>query len=132
MLILTETEKAHALKLKNLIEIHGFSNVAREESNAGIFTGRELTRVLSWLKESGWPKADQLIEADQAILNEKEEPMRSKREKNKIDAALNKRLRNVFTRSDFVRLNIKEMSYAEAEKLCIEKEQERLKYGIKF
>lgn len=132
MLILTETEKAHALKLKNLIEIHGFSNVAREESKAGILTGRELTRVLSWLKESGWPKADQLIEADQAILNKKDEPIRSKREKNVIDVALMRRLRNVFSREEFQKLHIKDLNYKDALKLCEEREKERLQYGIKF
>ena len=43
-----------------------------------------------------------------------------------------RRLRNVFTRAEFAALGIKEMSYKEALALCEEKEQERLKYGIRF
>jgi len=132
MLILTDKESKYAEKLKKLIEKRGFENLAKTEFDAGLLTGNEFKRVLQWLKETGWPLAEELIRQDQIVLNTPEPERKSRREKNLIDAALMRRLRNVFTRSEFAALGIKEMSYKEALALCEEKEQERLKYGIKF
>lgn len=132
MLILTDKESKYAEKLKKLIEKRGFENLAKTEFDAGLLTGNEFKRVLQWLKETGWPLAEELIQQDQIVLNTPEPERKSRREKNLIDAALMRRLRNVFTRSEFAALGIKEMSYKEALALCEEKEQERLKYGIKF
>jgi len=132
MLILTDKESKYAEKLKKLIEKRGFENLAKTEFDAGLLTGNEFKRVLQWLKETGWPLAEKLIRQDQIVLNTPEPERKSRREKNLIDAALMRRLRNVFTRSEFAALGIKEMSYKEALALCEEKERERLKYGIKF
>ena len=129
---LTEVEIQYAEKLKNLIEKYGFDNLAELEFKAGNMTGLQLKRVLSWLKESGWEKADLLIAADEAIINMPDPEPKTKREKNVIDQKLMRRLRNVFTREDFARLHIKEMTYKEALALCEAKEEERLKYGIRF
>ena len=121
-----------ALKFKQIIEKEGISNLAEKEFRAGFYTEQEFIQALNWLKENNWDKVNLIIQEDNKILNEPEPERKTKREKNVIDAALNKRLRNVFTRADFVKLNIKEMSYTEALRLCEEKEQERIKYGIKF
>ena len=121
-----------AIKFKRIIDKEGIVNLAEQEFRAGFYSEKEFNQATNWLKQNNWDKINLIIQEDNKMLNEPEPECKTKREKNKIDAALNKRLRNVFTRSDFARLNIKEMSYIEAEKLCIEKEQERLKYGIKF
>ena len=121
-----------AIKFKRIIDKEGIVNLAEQEFRAGFYSEKEFNQAINWLKQNNWDKINLIIQEDNKVLNEPEPKCKTKREKNQIDAALNKRLRNVFTRSDFARLNIKEMSYAEAEKLCVEKEQERLKYGIKF
>lgn len=132
MLILTDRESKYAANLKKLIEKRGFENLAKTEFDAGLITGNEFNRVLQWLKETDWSHIDELIQKDQEVINAPEPERKSRREKNLIDAKLMRRLRNVFTRAEFVALGIKEMSYKEALALCEEKEQERLKYGIKF
>lgn len=132
MLILTDKESKYAEKLKKLIKKRGFENLAKTEFDAGLLTGNEFKRVLQWLKETEWPLAEELIRQDQIVLNTPEPERKSRREKKLIDAALMRRLRNVFTRSEFAALGIKEMSYKEALALCEKKERERLKYGIKF
>lgn len=132
MLILTDRESKYAANLKKLIEKRGFENLAKTEFDAGLITGNEFNRVLQWLKETGWSHVDELIQKDQEVINAPEPERKSRREKNLIDAKLMRRLRNVFTRAEFAALGIKEMSYKEALALCEEKEQERLKYGIRF
>ena len=132
MLILTDRESKYAANLKKLIEKRGFENLAKTEFDAGLITGNEFNRVLQWLKETDWSHIDELIQKDQEIISAPEPERKSRREKNLIDAKLMRRLRNVFTRAEFATLGIKEMSYKEALALCEEKEQERLKYGIKF
>ena len=132
MLILTDRESKYAANLKKLIEKRGFENLAKTEFDAGLITGNEFNRVLQWLKETDWSHVDELIQKDQEVINAPEPERKSRREKNLIDAKLMRRLRNVFTRAEFAALGIKEMSYKEALALCEEKEQERLKYGIKF
>lgn len=132
MLILTDRESKYAANLKKLIEKRGFENLAKTEFDAGLITGNEFNRVLQWLKETDWNHIDELIQKDQEVINAPEPERKSRREKNLIDAKLMRRLRNVFTRAEFAALSIKEMSYKEALALCEEKEQERLKYGIRF
>ncbi len=132
MLILTDKESKYAANLKRLIEKRGFENLAKTEFDAGLITGNEFNRILQWLKETDWSHIDELIQKDQEVINAPEPERKSRREKNLIDAKLMRRLRNVFTRAEFAALGIKEMSYKEALALCEEKEQERLKYGIKF
>ena len=132
MLILTDRESKYAANLKKLIEKRGFENLAKTEFDAGLITGNEFNRVLQWLKETEWSHVDELIQKDQEVINAPEPERKSRREKNLIDAKLMRRLRNVFTRAEFAALGIKEMSYKEALALCEEKEQERLKYGIRF
>lgn len=132
MLILTDRESKYAANLKKLIEKRGFENLAKTEFDAGLITGNEFNRVLQWLKETDWSHIDELIQKDQEVINAPEPERKSRREKNLIDAKLMRRLRNVFTRAEFAALGIKEMSYKEALALCEEKEQERLKYGIRF
>lgn len=132
MLILTDKESRYAANLKKLIEKRGFENLAKTEFDAGLITGNEFNRVLQWLKETDWSHIDELIQKDQEVINAPEPERKSRREKNLIDAKLMRRLRNVFTRAEFAALGIKEMSYKEALALCEEKEQERLKYGIRF
>ena len=132
MLILTDRESKYVANLKKLIEKRGFENLAKTEFDAGLITGNEFNRVLQWLKETDWSHIDELIQKDQEVINAPEPERKSRREKNLIDAKLMRRLRNVFTRTEFAALGIKEMSYKEALALCEEKEQERLKYGIKF
>ncbi len=132
MLILTDRESKYAANLKKLIEKRGFENLAKTEFDAGLITGNEFNRVLQWLKETDWSHIDELIHRDKEVINAPEPERKSRREKNLIDAKLMRRLRNVFTRAEFAALGIKEMSYKEALALCEEKEQERLKYGIRF
>lgn len=132
MITLTDKELLYALNLQELIQKRGFDNLAKTEFEAGFITGAEFNRVLQWLKETNWELIDELVEKDKEILTMTEPERKSKREKNIIDAKLMRRLRNVFTPGDFIRLGIKELSYKDALALCEEKEKERLKYGIKF
>ena len=130
MITLTDKELIYALTLQELIKKRGFDNLAKTEFDAGLITGNEFNRILKWLKETNWELADELIERDEKICVI--EIKKSKREKNIIDAQLMRRLRNVFTPADFIKLNIKELNYKDALALCEEKERERLKHGVKF
>lgn len=135
MITLTDKEIEYAINIQDLIEKRGFSNLAKTEIDAGFVSQNSMYKVFQYLKEDGWEYADQLIASDATLLAELEktfdEPIK-KRQKTKIDANLNRRLRNLFTRDDFKRLNIKEMNYQQALELVEKRERELLENDKRY
>lgn len=132
MVILTERENSYMQRLKFLIAKRGFKNLVQTEFEAGFISQAEMNNVFQYLKETNWSLADKLIAEDAKLIRESEkifmqEP-RKRREKTKIDPTLNRKLRNLFTRDEFARLKIKEMSYDEAQKLLEKREKELMSH----
>ena len=132
MSTLTDKEKLHAVRLMKLVSQRGITNLAKSEFDAGITSGAEMARIFDYFREINWIHAEEVIKEDARICGLPlldDSPARKKREKTQIDTALNRRLRNLFTREEYNRLGIKDMTYDQALELAEKKEKELINHG---
>ncbi len=132
MLALTDKEKLHAVRLMKLVSQRGLTDLAKSEFDAGITSGAEMARIFEYFREINWIHAEEVIKEDARICALPlldDSPVKKKREKTQIDAALNRRLRNLFTRTEYNHLGIKDMTYNQALELVEKRERELINNG---
>lgn len=133
MIILTDRESEYALRLMELIERRGFSQLAKIEFDAGCVSQNEMYKVFQFLKQENWAFADKLIEEDAKLVAELKElaaaakPGRQSGQR-MTKSDLQRRIRNNFSTSEIRKLRL--YHRPEEEVIPILEEREKERYGL--